>query len=219
MKKNVIFSLMAAMLFGFAMMFSSCNSCNRTEEPVVEPVTEEQPVNLVVDSIVAVDFEAVHELVDGSDDFRWYECGVVLQDYLDEECDGTVVEVGNVFQTVVERENGFDTYVIMTTHDTDTAYVNIVKSFWIEDFPLNNDIVTLISFDAAFERLMEANCPKPHSKRAVLRKEIGPKQCNPQWIFGNLESTVYVDAVTGEVRDFDPAFEGITLETPLGEWP
>ena len=58
---------------------------------------------------------------------------------------------------------------------------------------------------------MEVNLPKPHSKHVVLRKQIGPKACNPQWIFGNITSQIYVDAVTGEVNSKNPAFDEINL--------
>ena len=54
--------------------------------------------------------------------------------------------------------------------------------------------------------MYEANIPKPHSKNVVLRKEIGSLDANPQYIFGNSQAQVYVDAVTGEVRGYNPAF-------------
>ena len=53
----------------------------------------------------------------------------------------------------------------------------------------------------------------------VLRKQVGPVDANPQWIFGNLHSQIYVDAVTGAVSKDNPAFDGLNLGTPLGEWP
>jgi hypothetical protein len=51
----------------------------------------------------------------------------------------------------------------------------------------------------------------------VLRKEVAPLDCNPQYIFGNKRAQLYVDAVTGEVKDYNPAYKGFTM--PLGEWP
>ena len=53
---------------------------------------------------------------------------------------------------------------------------------------------------------MEANIVKPHSKVCVLRKAVGPKEANVQYIFGNEDGAVFVDAVTGDVTDVDPFF-------------
>lgn len=69
-----------------------------------------------------------------------------------------------------------------------------------------NEEVINISYKEAYEKMMEANYPKPHSKHCVLRKEVGPYDCNPQYIFGNIEAQIYVDAVTGAVSDQSPAF-------------
>ena len=93
-----------------------------------------------------------------------------------------------------------------------------VHGFWVEDFPMNEENIA-VSYQEAYEKLMAVNLPKPHTRQVVLRKQIGPKPCNPQWIFGNLREQLYVDAVTGEVRDYNPSFEGLNFGTPLGEWP
>lgn len=82
-----------------------------------------------------------------------------------------------------------------------------------------NDELIKLTYKDAFDRVMATNCPKPHSQHVVLRKELGPKVANPQYIFGNSSAQLYVDAVTGEVRDTNPVFEGLNLGTPLGEWP
>ena len=40
---------------------------------------------------------------------------------------------------------------------------------------------------------METNIVKPHSQKVVLRRELGPIDANPQYIFGNTHEHVYVD--------------------------
>ena len=75
-----------------------------------------------------------------------------------------------------------------------------------------------ITFAEALEKLNQVNFPKPHSRYCVLRKEVGPKDANVQYIFGNSKAQLYVDAVTGEVTDLNPVFGG-DLGKPLGEWP
>jgi hypothetical protein len=60
---------------------------------------------------------------------------------------------------------------------------------------------------------MAANAPKPHSRQVVLRKEVGPNSINPQYIFGNFQAQLYVDAVTGDVKTKNPAFpDNMTLQ-------
>jgi len=65
--------------------------------------------------------------------------------------------------------------------------------------------------------MMAVNFPKPHSRYVTLRNPIGPVAINTQWIFGNVREQLWCDAVTGEIRNSNPAFPN--LNTPLGEWP
>lgn len=74
-----------------------------------------------------------------------------------------------------------------------------------------------ITFNEAFQRVMESNYPKPHSKNCVLRKEVGSTDYHPQYIFGNPHAQLYVDAVTGEVTDKNPIYEVYGFKIPLGE--
>jgi hypothetical protein len=67
---------------------------------------------------------------------------------------------------------------------------------------------------------MAVNFPKPHSKHVTLRNPIGPVAINTQWIFGNVHEQIWVDAVTGECANSNPAFpETKGFKMPLGEWP
>ena len=82
---------------------------------------------------------------------------------------------------------------------------DIKDGFWIEDYDMSESEVT-VTFEEAFQRLQEANVPKPHSRNCVLREQVGPKKANPQYIFGNIHDQVYVDAATGAVSKINPAF-------------
>ena len=79
------------------------------------------------------------------------------------------------------------------------------KGFWVEDYPLIGDSIKL-TYKDAFKRVMETNSPKPHTKNCVLRKPVGPVECNPQYVFGNIHVQLWVDAVTGDVNNSNPAF-------------
>lgn len=182
-------------MFITTLFVGSCTQCSKN-------------TTLNVEKAISMDREKM--LADCGDNYKWFETGVVLKDYLDEENDGTIEMVVNVFQNVVEKEDGLDTFVTKFQHTLDGVTSESVHGFWIEDFALNDEDIK-ITFAKAYEAVMEVNLPKPHSKHVVLRKQIGPKACNPQWIFGNITSQIYVDAVTGEVNSKNPAFDEINL--------
>lgn len=214
--------LFLGLLFMVGMLFASCNGCNKTT-PVntdeVDTVATEVVAELNPTTLISTDRQAMFNKV--GEDYRWYETCMKLNDFLDEENDGSLAEVVNVFQAVVARsEHSFDTEVYKFQHFADGTFVeDSIHGFWIEDEPMN-DAAIKVTYKEAYDNLMATNLPKPHSRYVTLRKQVGPKEANPQYIFGNVRETVFVDAVTGEVRDYNPAFgPDLNLGTPLGEWP
>jgi len=196
----------------------SCESCQGNKKAQPAPVGEEAVAELNVDNLIAMDKQEMY--INYGGDYRWFETCILLENYLDEENDGAIAGVSNVFQVVTEYEGGktFDVNVVLYSH-TKTAYDKEVKdAFWVGDYPMNDEVVK-IDYKKAYDLVMAVNMPKPHSKHVVLRKEIGPVEANPQYIFGNQYAQIYVDAVTGEVSDTNPAFKGFELKMPLGEWP
>ena len=213
--KKFLFSLM--IVLGLVISFSSCKGCSDKAQPKDDPVAvQEQDSVFSVERAISTDREYMFMNYGG--DYRWFESCIVLKDFLDEECDGTVTGISNVFQVVEEKEKGADTFVVLAAHVPDSTAYEIKHGFWVEDFPMNDEAIK-VTFAQAFEKINQVNLPKPHSKQCVLRKQVGPKACNPQYIFGNVKAQIYVDAVTGDVTDVNPAFGDIKLETPLGEWP
>ena len=218
MKKISLFIM--SLVFALVMSFSACTGCNKTQtvdEPNVESTELVDTAEMVVENVISTDRQYMYMNYGG--DYRWFETCITLKDFLDEENDGTVTSVSNVFQVIEESETGADVHVVLAAHTPDTTAYDVRHGFWVEDMPLNEEAIVL-TFKEAYERLMEANCPKPHSKHVVLRKEVGPVVCNPQYIFGNSEAQVYVDATTGDVNTEDPVFpESNGFGKPLGEWP
>ena len=208
MRKFLVFLMGIMLMIGV----SAC-TCSRQKKDVDPAVAE-----LVVENVVSLDRQAMN-LAHG-DDYRWFETGVQLKNWLDEENDGSIDMVVNVFQVVEKYDStSFDTFVYKYQHFSDgTVNEEGIHGFWVEDYPLNEEAIA-VTFKEAFEKVQEANLPKPHTRQVVLRKQVGPKEANPQWIFGNLREQIYVDAVTGAVSDKNPAFDGLNLGTPLGEWP
>lgn len=209
MKKILIFSLLAFLVSGMI----SCSSCNKNKEKEnTEVVTD-----LNAENCISADIEKMF-LTHGKD-YRWFETCMRLKSYLDEDNDGTLEELVNVFQVIIDSESGYDTKVYKFQHFSDGVIAqDSTIGFWVEDFPLETEAIK-ITYKEAFDKLMATNLPKPHSRYCTLRKQVGPKPCNPQYIFGNTKSQIYVDAVNGNVTDKNPAFEGGGFKMPLGEWP
>ena len=193
--------IFAGIILAFGL--NSCNSCSKTTDESVES-------SIIVENTISVDREY---MALNYGDYKWYETCVVYDNYIDADTTIVVEGVSNIFQVLVAvDDNSFDTKVVSIAHIKDNSRVEVrERAFWVGDFPLNDETIAL-TFDDAFERLMEANLPKPHSKYVVLRREIGPKPgVNAQYIFGNANYQVYVDAVTGDVRPNNPAFpDGFT---------
>ena len=209
MKKLFLISLLA-------MFMVSLVSCEKKKQQQQEPVVSMS--ELVVEKTVSADRE--YMFLNYGEDYRWYETCILLNDFLDaEECDGTIAGVSNIFQFIVNQDStSADIAVLLSAYGYGKHTYEVKEGFWVGDSPMNEDTIK-ITFKQAFERVMEANYPKPHSRHCVLRREVGPvPDVAPQYIFGNQRAQLYVDAVTGEVKDTNPAFEGY-LGKPLGEWP
>lgn len=200
----------AAVLSAIAFTSCKCTNDNEKEETVVEPA------ELVVENLVSTDREAMYLKYGG--DYRWFETCIVLSDFLDADAELTIAGVSNVFQGLIAKDESYDTEVVSFAHTPTDNGVETVHGFWVEDFPLNEEAIT-VTFAQALERVLATNSPKPHSKYVVLRKEVGPKAANPQYIFGNAKAQLYVDATTGAVSDKNPVFDVKGFVLPLGEWP
>lgn len=197
------------------MLMIGVSACTCTQQK--ESVNDSKVAELVVENTISTDRQDVY--LNHGEEYRWYETGVQLKNFLDEENDGTIDMIVNVFQVIEQCDStSFDTFVFKYQHTLEGTTTDSVHGFWIEDYPLNEEVIK-VSFKEAFEKIQEVNLPKPHTRQVVLRKQVGPVDANPQWIFGNLHSQIYVDAVTGAVSKDNPAFEGLNLGTPLGEWP
>ena len=210
MKKLILFVLLCAIFVGI----TSCNSCKKNEA-----VEAKVDTTLVVENIISTDREAMTLQYDN--DYRWYETCITVKDFYDSDSVGepVVIGVSNIFQYIVEQDSTCaDVQVVLFTHVKDTCVVEARPGFWVGDMILNNEEIKLTFVDA-YNKMMQANCPKPHSRQCVLRKELGPTLgVNPQYIFGNIQKQIYVDAVTGNVTDKNPVFPN-TFNMPLGEWP
>ena len=197
MKKfNYFILILLTVLIGF----SSCNSCKKDTKIDVVP-------EIIVENVISLDKQYMFTTY--GENYKWFETNIKLVNYLDEENDGSIDSITNVFQVIEETEDSghksADVFVIFVNHTVDSTEYVVKKDFWSESTSMNDDVIKL-SYKDAFKNFMQTNLPKPHSKNCVLRKSVGPLESNPQYIFGNTQYTIWVDAVTGEVREYDPAF-------------
>lgn len=244
MKKFKIF--MIALAFAVCAMFASCNSCSSNKDnPANDEITyvvDGVDVNWANDSDIS--WMGMHY---ADCEWRWLECCVDMKDFIDETGDtATVMAVANIFSVVkvIDSTSGaFTTTVILRARTADTSVTEIKENaLWVGDDPMNEYNPMNIDFAHAWDRMMIANCVKPHSKHCVLRKEVGPTpNVDPIYIFGNQDAQVYVMSNTGEVTTTNPVFpkgldsayndepvqfngtvygpRNTRIGCPLGEWP
>jgi len=224
------FLSIALCLFALCVMFAACNGCGKqveptqpNENPPKENVAETNG-NLVFENVVSTDRQSIFAQTQGKDvEVFWYEAEALLDKALDEVDspeEVKLVQVMTTFQLFSEKE-GYNVIQKVTQADG-KSYESITPGVWIEDFALNDEPIKL-TFVQAYQQLFkanaEANIVKPHSRKCYLRKPIGPKDCNPQYVFGTISQPIFVDAVDGKVRSYNPAFNPDELNKPLGEWP
>ena len=197
MKTFLAFLMTFALLLGA----SSCTSCNK----------EVKQMETVVEQVVQSDRQWMSDQF--GCDYIYYETQIVLNEWLDDEnCTGTVASILNVFQIVEGGDTAFSPHVYLFKHTDSTFNVKVVDDAWMEDQDMAKDAIT-ITYRQAYKKLMKANCIKPHTKNCVLRKMVGPYDCNPQYIFGDaFDECVFVDAVNGRVSANNPAFTPPQLE-------
>ena len=218
MKK--ILGLITVLLVSLMISFSSCTNC--TNQPVQKAQVElksDSAIVIDVDHAIATDRQAMY--MKYKDDYRWYETEILLPEFMDSDSATSNPEmVVNILQSIVEKGNGADVWVHKFQHFKDGTVVHdSIQGFWIENYALNDEVIKL-NYKAAWDRMLQTNAPKPHSKNVTLRNPIGPVSVNTQWIFGNIHEQIWIDAVTGDAKTSNPAFpEEKGFKMPLGEWP
>ena len=201
------------------MSFMSCTGCSSSKEDIKLQDSVVVTAVLDVEHSIALDRQTMY--VNYKDNYRWYETEILLPEFMDSDSATSNPEmIVNVLQSIVEEGNGADVWVHKFQHFKDGTVVHdSIQGFWIENYALNNEVIKL-KYTEAWDRMMQTNFPKPHSRYVTLRNPIGPVAINTQWIFGNINEQIWVDAVTGDTKDSNPAFpKEKGFKMPLGEWP
>ena len=216
MKKSFILAFLMGLLTS---LFISCAGCSSNKEDVKLQDSVVTTTVLDVEHSIALDRQAMY--VNYKDNYRWYETEILLPEFMDSDSATSNPEmIVNILQSVVEEGNGADVWVHKFQHFKNGEIVHdSIQGFWIENYALNDEVIKL-KYTEAWDRMMAVNYPKPHSKHVTLRNPIGPVSVNTQWIFGNIHEQIWIDAVTGDAKNSNPAFpEEKGFKMPLGEWP
>ena len=234
MKNNLIFGLLLAIA---GIVTTGCNSC-QSENPKQESLYHDydgvvQDFTTGVSNIQALHRQQMYGLVkavDGKDGvanrkYEWRNSKVVFNDSItsDNIDQLYVTDINDVFYYWNNKKGPQVQYV----NSNIKGGIQIpwpINDVWIEDDDLSEAPIK-ISAEQALLRLKEVNCPIPPAISITLRLPVGPVECNPQWVIGDVYDVLFIDAVTGEVSNWNPAFnpnkkpKGGDFGKPLGEWP
>ena len=146
--KKFIFSV--ALL---GMMMTSCNKCQHVE--VIDGSDVDTVAVLNLENVISLNRQDMY--LNYGEEYRWYESCILLKDYLDEESDGTIAGISNVFQVVTSIDDGCDTHVVLFSCTPTDWTKEVKKGFWVEDFPLENEIIA-ITFKEAYDKISGKGC-------------------------------------------------------------
>lgn len=218
--ESKIFGQILAVVVVTAIIALSCFKFGKLASSGDTIIDSESPLNF--EKAISQDRQRMN-MKYGEGKYRWYKCVVVTRDYFDAEgAEDDIEGITNVFQVQDNEQFSSDIYIICMERDGNGAYEpRGFRGFWVSDFPMNAEPLNL-NFRQAWRNMMASDYEKPRSKFCILRKQVGPTECNPQFIFGNSTGQIYVDAVTGAVTDINPAFKGHTEaidERIDSDWP
>jgi len=221
--KKMIFLLTLMLAMVGIVGVSSCNGCAKgadapkIDDPVVvyhdyDGVVEDFTAG--VSHIQALHRQTMYGMVQNTKsvtgNYEWRNSRVIFNDTIDIDALDQIhiTDINDVFY-YWDEEKGPQTQFIYTNVKRGTQIPWPAQSPWIEDDDLSDAPIKL-SAEQALERLREFNATTngivPRVSFITLRLPVGPKDCNPQWVIGDAYNVLFIDAVTGEVRDWNPAF-------------
>lgn len=224
MKRIFVFSLLLAIVSIMATGCSSCQSENKKQEaPAKEQVIKSADYDGIVQDftagtkhILALHRQTMFNLVKGHE-YQWRNLQVLFNDFIktDNLDDLHITDITSVY--FYWNEGPWVQY-ISTNVKKGTIIPNKIQDVWIEDCDMSNCEIKL-GVEDVLKRLKEWNGVLPQAKGMVLRLPVGPRNCNAQWVIGGIGDPIFVDAVTGDITNWCPAFPIPNVNGPLGEWP
>ena len=207
MKKNLFICLLLVLT---GMVVTGCGSCQseKSKQDMKEVVYHDydgvvQDFTGGVAQEQALHRQTMFALVGG--DYEWRNSRIIFNDTVTYENIGDV-HVTDVIDIFQYWDKGPWVQYISTNVTKGTQIPWPIDSPWIEDDDMSEETVKLTA-EQALGRLKEYNGILPKGcDFMTLRLPVGPKACNPQWVFGDTFNVLFIDAVTGEVRNWNPAF-------------
>ena len=217
MKKSIIFSLLLAIVSIMATGCTSCQSENTKQETVYHDYDGVvQDFTAGVSHIQALHRQKMYNIIQflkeqgheiALNNYQWRNSLVILNDTVTAENidDLHIVSIRDVFYYWSNKFGPQVQYITdHVVYGTQIPYP--ISDVWIEDRDMSNAPIKL-SAEEALTRLKEWNGILPKDCNfIILRLPVGPKDCNPQWVFGDVFDVLFIDAVTGEIRSWNPAF-------------
>lgn len=213
MKKKIFLSLLLLMTI-VSVGLCSCNGCKNEAPKADDAVTQVyhdydgvvQDFTAGTAQIQALHRQTMYSLTDGKE-YQWRNSRVVFNEAVTFENidDLHVVAVNDVF-FYWDSEKGPMVQYINSHVKYGVQIPYPINDVWIEDADMSEQPIKL-SAEQALMKLKEWNGILPKGCNfIILRLPVGPKDCNVQWVFGDVDDVLFIDAVTGEIRDYDPAF-------------
>ncbi|MBQ9093235.1 MAG: hypothetical protein IJY03_04480 [Prevotella sp.] len=217
MKKSIILSLLLAIVSIMATGCTSCQSENKKQETVYHDFGGVvQDFTAGVSHIQALHRQKMYNIIQflkeqgheiALNNYQWRNSLVILNDTVTAENidDLHIVSIRDVFYYWSNKFGPQVQYITdHVVYGTQIPYP--ISDVWIEDKDMSNAPIKLSAEDA-LNRLKEWNGILPKDCNFLtLRLPVGPKDCNPQWVFGDVFDVLFIDAVTGEIRTWNPAF-------------
>ena len=217
MKKSIILSLLLAIVSIMATGCTSCQSENKKQETVYHDYDGVvQDFTAGVSHIQALHRQKMYNIIQflkeqgheiALNNYQWRNSLVILNDTVTAENidDLHIVSIRDVFYYWSNKFGPQVQYITdHVVYGTQIPYP--ISDVWIEDRDMSNAPIKL-SAEEALTRLKEWNGILPKDCNfIILRLPVGPKDCNPQWTFGDVGDILFIDAVTGEIRTWNPAF-------------
>lgn len=217
MKKSIILSLLLAIVSIMATGCTSCQSENTKQETVYHNYDGVvQDFTAGVSHIQALHRQKMYNIIQflkeqgheiALNNYQWRNSLVILNDTVTAENidDLHIVSIRDVFYYWSNKFGPQVQYITdHVVYGTQIPYP--ISDVWIEDRDMSNAPIKL-SAEEALTRLKEWNGILPKDCNfIILRLPVGPKDCNPQWVFGDVGDVLFIDAVTGEIRTWNPAF-------------
>ena len=225
MKKWICLSLIRAMVCLMDKGCSPCQSENKKQEVVYHDYDGVvQDFTAGISHIQSLHRQTMYMTL-GVKEYAWRNSKIVFNDSITAENidDLHVTDINDVFY-YWDGQKGPQVQWVNSNVKKGVQIPWPINDVWIEDDDLNEAPIKLTP-EQAMQRLKEVNCPIPPAKSMTLRLPLGPVACNPQYVVGDVYDVLFIDAVTGEVSNWNPAFnpkkgvKGGDFGKPLGEWP